>query len=78
MNSLILASDCPFSHEILDGYQNAYYFNPFKPIELADLIMKVLNGEIVRKPTDELHNKNTDGWQTIIDIIIKEGKKIKI
>ena len=25
-NGLILCSDLPFSHEILDGYGNAYYF----------------------------------------------------
>lgn len=75
MGTIILASDCPFSREVLDGYANAYYFNPFKPNELADLIVKVLNGEIVRETIDELDNKNTDSWQTIIDIIIKAGKK---
>jgi len=74
MGTIILASDCPFSREVLDGYANAYYFNPFKPNELADLIVRVLNGEIVRETIDELDNKNTDCWQTIIDIIIKAGK----
>lgn len=35
---IVLASDCPFSHEILDGYKNAYFFNPFNEIELAELM----------------------------------------
>jgi glycosyltransferase involved in cell wall biosynthesis len=33
--SPILASDCAFSHEILDGYDRAKFFNPFKVEELA-------------------------------------------
>ena len=47
--TIVLASDCPFSHEILDGYENAYFFDPFKPAELADLMRKVIAGEIVKK-----------------------------
>lgn len=33
--SPILASDCAFSHEILDGYDKVKFFNPFKYEELA-------------------------------------------
>lgn len=47
--TVVLASDCPFSHEILDCYENAYFFDPFKPAELADLMRKVIAGEIVKK-----------------------------
>ncbi len=39
----ILASDCPFSHEVLNDYPNAYFFDPFKPIQMADLMSKVLS-----------------------------------
>ncbi len=35
----IIASDCPFSHEILDNYNNVVFFNPFNPYELADLMI---------------------------------------
>lgn len=41
--SLIVASDCAFSHEILDGYRNKYYFNPFNADELVKLMKSVLN-----------------------------------
>ena len=34
--SPILASDCAFSHEILDGYQKAEFFDPFNFIKLAE------------------------------------------
>ena len=30
----ILASDCAFSHEILDGYEKAKFFNPFDSVQL--------------------------------------------
>ncbi len=38
---VILASDCPFSHEILDGYQRACFFDPMNPDELAIRIKKL-------------------------------------
>ncbi|UTR12123.1 glycosyltransferase [Evansella sp. LMS18] len=37
-NSHVLASDCSFSHEILDEYENAIFFNPFNAEELAELM----------------------------------------
>lgn len=36
--SVILASDCPFSHEILDDYENAYFFDPFNGEALSNLM----------------------------------------
>ena len=36
--TIVLAADTPFAREVLDGYENAYYFDPFKPEELADLM----------------------------------------
>lgn len=44
---MILASDCLFSHEILDNYSNVYYFNPFEPAQLTELLLKVINGEMI-------------------------------
>jgi len=32
--SPILASDCPFSHENLDGYEKVHFFDPFNSFEL--------------------------------------------
>ena len=43
---LIFASDCAFSHEILDDYDNAYFFNPFEVGDLLSLMKGVLNKEI--------------------------------
>lgn len=35
---VILASNCAFSKEILEGYENAWFFDPFDAKELANLI----------------------------------------
>lgn len=42
---IILASDCPFSHEILDGYENFCFFNPFNTVDLAKSISTILKDE---------------------------------
>lgn len=39
--SPILASDCPFSHEILDGYDQAKFFNPFN-VEALESAMETI------------------------------------
>ena len=74
VGAIILASDCEFSHELLDGYENAYFFNPFDEIALAKLMKKVAIGIIKRKESksvrfeDSLY-KNT--WDKVIDEILK-------
>ena len=46
--TIIFASNCPFCHEILDGYADAYYFDPFDPVALAELMEKAVRGEITK------------------------------
>ena len=42
----VIASDCPFSHEILDGYQKAVYFPPQDAPTLAVLLQKCIEGRL--------------------------------
>lgn len=44
-NSPILASDCVFSHEILDGYNKVHFFNPFNSLQLVELMKIYLNSK---------------------------------
>lgn len=46
-----IVSDCPFSHEILDDYGNAYFFNPFDCQELATLMECILTNSMSYKRT---------------------------
>lgn len=74
LGTLVLASDCEFSREILDGYKNAYFFNPFKPEELATLMAHIITGVIVKKPVSDDKFRGTDaeqsrGWEPLVKII---------
>ncbi len=43
----ILASDMPFSHEVLEGYANAAFFDPFDANALASDMKMVLDGKMI-------------------------------
>lgn len=67
--AIILASDCPFSREVLKDYPNAYFFNPFNPDELATLMKKVIEGKIERKEA-QCDVGKTSSWQEILDLLV--------
>ena len=48
MGSVIFAADTPCMREILEGYEGAFLFDPFKPAELKELMERYLRGEIDR------------------------------
>lgn len=76
LGGLILASECDFSKEILDKYENKYYFNPFDSDELANLMKKVLTQEINFIPNKSTHYEfRKNGWDDVIKVIcsLKEG-----
>jgi glycosyltransferase involved in cell wall biosynthesis len=76
MGTIILASDCEFSREILEGYGNAYFFDPFKPQELALLMKKVLTEHIVRGDIYRPRDNPENSWQNIVSLLSvleKEG-----
>lgn len=72
LGSIVLASDCPFSHEALDNYENAYFFNPFKPEELTQLMNKVVMGEINKKETADIFENQEDSWKRVIQYLYKK------
>jgi glycosyltransferase involved in cell wall biosynthesis len=41
----IIASDCAFSHEVLDGYMNVNYFSPYSENELYRIMREVIRIE---------------------------------
>jgi glycosyltransferase involved in cell wall biosynthesis len=53
MGTIILAADCPYARESLKGYNNAYFFDPFKPQQLSSLMEKVILGKIARRKKNE-------------------------
>lgn len=71
MGAIVLASDCPFSRELLDGYENGYFFDPFKPQELAELMKKVVTGEIIRKEASIAKTNEHDNWIDVMETVKK-------
>lgn len=71
VGTIVLAADTEFAREVLDGYPNAYFFNPFDPRELADLMMKVVSGEITRKDTDRDVTVRENGWGQVVECILE-------
>ena len=67
--AIVLASDTAFSREVLAGYPNAYFFDPFKPQELATLMEQVIRGEIVRQDVPVVQTAQRDSWVEVIDIV---------
>ena len=71
----ILASDCPFCHEVLEGYKGAAYFDPFKPEELAVLMEKSIQGELFDAGTYEENTVRKDpahsSWAKVREVLLK-------
>jgi len=70
IGTLILAADTSFAREILDGYKNAYFFDPFLPDALAELMRQVMDGTIIHIPQEkqcsaEQHNP----WADVVRVI---------
>ncbi|MBR6328445.1 MAG: glycosyltransferase [Lachnospiraceae bacterium] len=75
VGTLILASDCPFSREVLKGYKNARFFDPFDPAELARLMESVLKGELEPEETSEETNSPEErGYGEILRLITSEDR----
>ena len=70
VGTVILASDCPFSREVLDGYENAYFFDPFRPQELASLMERVITGDIQKKASVKA-DAPYDGWNAVAHILLR-------
>lgn len=71
LNSIILSSDCAFSREVLKDYENAYFFNPFKPEELAILMEEVINKKMQRKTDNITFYNDSDSWAKLAEEVIK-------
>lgn len=71
---IILAADIPVAHEVLGDYPNAYYFDYRRPDQLADLMKKVISGQIKSDGQPiKLHYRN-ESLLTTVNMIIDKGR----
>lgn len=74
--TVIFASDCPFCREVLTGYENACYFDPFQPKELAELMERAINGEMKRiDVTTKTQETRPCSWSRVVEEILCVGQK---
>ena len=66
---IIIASNCPFSHEILDGYKNVYFFEPFNVNELFDILVVLINQNKYHD-IDETKINNKDRQNSILNLVL--------
>lgn len=75
MGAIILAADTPFARELLEGYENAYFFSFDNAEQLSELMEKVIKGEIVRKANNEsVEESKENSWVPVMDCVLGQRK----
>lgn len=67
--SIILVADCDYAKEVLNGYENVYYFNPFDSKELSELMKRIINNDIVKKEIKLIQEEKNNGWSLLFSKI---------
>ena len=67
----ILASDTEFSREVLEGYRNAHFFDPFDAKALAELMIQVMKGDI-GPDEPEPYGAAGNSYAKLVDIILED------
>ena len=76
VGTIILAADTPFARELLAGYKNGYFFDPFDPKALAELMEKVITGQITLVPSPCAQPSQTGSWCQVVNLIISYGRSL--
>ena len=69
----IIAADLPYAHETVGDYDKVIFFNPFNPDDLANAMIKAINGKFdsnVLKPANMPFARNWDG---LFNILLNKG-----
>ena len=69
LNGVVLAASTAFAHEILKDYENAFYFPPFEPTELASMMKKAIEGKMVIKQTEPMCACSENTWGQVVNIL---------
>ena len=78
VGGVVLASKTEFAEELLEGYENARFFDPFSPDELCGLMESALSGQIEYKTPSPHVVGGEYGWAPIVRIIEAAAKNEKV
>ena len=67
--TLVLASDMPFTREVLRGYENARFFDAFSAEELASYMIQVIEGKLAPKEAETAEEVRENSYARIIEEI---------
>ncbi len=67
--TMILASDTPFSQECLENYDNALYFSPFDAVGLKECMKKVILGSVYPEKVNERYLSRAS-WQEFYEEVL--------
>ncbi len=68
----IIAADLPYANEVLSGYQNAEFFDPYAPEQLARIMKRHICGEHPRQTQDQswfTQKYTCSGWKPLLQYI---------
>lgn len=73
LGSIVLAADLPYAREVLDGYSNAYFFDPASPDQLAALMRRVTTKSIAKSQVHEAGapqgSSGTPSWARVLGVL---------
>ena len=76
MGTVVLASDCAFSKELLEGYANGYLFDPFDSKALYALMKRVILGEIRKEASAPSVGTTENTWETVLKTVLDMRKDL--
>ncbi len=65
----VLASDTPFCREVLEGYPRCWFFHPFRPQELAELIERVMSGQMSPEIVCPETSPAGSAWGEVVKVV---------
>lgn len=64
--ALIIAADCEYAHEVLCGYSNVVFFDPFDAGRLAELMLMAIRKQIISDGVSVKKNNTGNNWNKLI------------
>ncbi len=71
-NAFIIAGDMPFSKEVLNGYENAFFFNVDDATQLAKIMEGIISGNTAYSgQADQSDQISSSGWDNVVAYLNK-------
>lgn len=66
----VLAADCAYAREVLDGYRDVIFFDPFDPREQAAAMLRVLRGDVELHRSEPVSPTVVSSWDTVLGVLM--------